>query len=461
MPSINRISSSYKDPAGFVFILDKDIYRQVNLIYKSNYDLLINSGLYKKLTENSSLIAHVESDLEVDDTQMYKIIKPTLIPFISYPYEWSFSQLKDAALLTLGIQRKALLYGMSLKDASAYNIQFFEGKPIFIDTLSFEVYSENKPWVAYKQFCEHFLAPLALLAYTDIRLTRFSQIYIDGIPLDLASKLLSWRAKIKPSLFIHIFLHALKQNKYSDSSLPAKKNIKFNQHSLLAILDNLEDSVKNIKLKIKKTTWSNYCSDDDCESYENASLQAKKNIVSNYLDQINSKNLWDIGSNTGLYSRLAANKGISVISMDFDEMAVEINYLRIKKSKEKKILPLIIDVVNPSPSIGWHNEERDSIMLRSFPDAVLALALVHHLAISKNLPFHKIANYFAEITQSLIIEFVPKDDRQVQRLLRSREDIYTDYDSENFEKQFGIFFIIKEKKLIQGSKRYLYLMQKK
>jgi hypothetical protein len=458
---INKISSSYRDPSGFVFVYENEIFRQVNDNYRENYESLMISGLYQRLVDIGALIRHEEVELQTEEPGGYKVIKPEAIPFISYPYEWCFSQLKDAALLTLQIQKEALKFSMSLKDASSFNIQFLAGRPIFIDTLSFEKYKEGEPWVAYKQFCEHFFAPLALMACVDSRLGNFLQTNIDGVPLDIAGKILPLSAKIRPAVFLHIILHSRNQKQYSDSSIEKEKKNKFSKNAFLGILDNLENGIMGLKLKKIKTAWSDYCDDDNCESYESESLQAKKNLVADYLDKARAKNLWDIGANNGLYSRIAAKKGISVISMDFDEAVVEQNYLRVKAVQEKKILPLVSDIANPTPAIGWHNRERLSILSRPLPDAVLALALIHHLAISKNVPFEKIARLFSEIAPALIIEFVPKDDRQTKRLLNSREDIFTRYNIEEFEREFGNFFRIREKKHIPDSKRFIYLMDRK
>jgi len=203
------LTSSFRDPSGFLFEKDGELYRQINVSYFKDYDMLMTSGLYKELIDKKLLIPHKE--------QGYEIIKPEKIPFISYPYEWTFSQLKDTALLTLKIMKISLEHGMILKDASAYNVQFIGCKPIFIDTLSFEKYKEGEAWVAYKQFCQHFLAPLALMAYMDVRLNSLFKSFIDGIPLDLANKLLPIKAKMKPSLFMHLSLNSKFQKKYSKS----------------------------------------------------------------------------------------------------------------------------------------------------------------------------------------------------------------------------------------------------
>ncbi|MFC1593962.1 SAM-dependent methyltransferase, partial [Candidatus Omnitrophota bacterium] len=208
----DNVASSFRDPSGFLFYHNDSLYRQVNVIYKEHYEHLIHSGLYGALVKEGLLIPHVEVDLGLRRSdQGYKIIKPEVVSCISYPHEWSFSQLKDAALTTLTIQKKAMECGMSLKDCSAYNIQFKKGMPIFIDTLSFEKLQADQPWIAYRQFCQHFLAPLALMSYSDIRLNQLFRIYIDGIPLDLASRLLPGRTRFSPALFSHIHLHAKSQ----------------------------------------------------------------------------------------------------------------------------------------------------------------------------------------------------------------------------------------------------------
>jgi hypothetical protein len=390
----------------------------------------------------------------------YKVLKPKLIPFVSYPYEWCFSQLKDAALTTLKIQRIALDHRMSLRDSSAFNIQFLEGKPVLIDTLSFEKYKEGKPWVAYKQVCQHFLAPLALMAYTDVRLNQISKLYIDGIPLDLAAKLLPLRTKLKPSLLMHIHLHATSQKRYADKTI--KKNSikrKFGKQSFYGLIDSLEGAIKNLKWEPKGTEWADYYSKK--QNYIPESLHEKANLVDRFLEIANPENIWDIGGNTGLFSRIASDKEINTISFDSDPAAVELNYKTTVERKEKKILPLVIDLINPSPAIGWENQERDSLLSRGPTDTALALALIHHLAISNNLPLLELANFFSKICQHLIIEFVPKEDSQVQKLLTSREDIFPNYTKEDFESEFSKFFRIKKFITIKKTKRTLYLMVRK
>ena len=206
------LAGSFRDPSGFVFERQGELYRQVNVIHAEHYDHLVASGLYDHLVRSGLLIPHQEVEIPASEpTRAYRVLKPERIDFVSYPYEWSFGQLRDAARVTIKAQAAALDHGMSLRDASAYNIQFQRGHPLLIDTLSFEKLPEGSPWVAYRQFCQHFLAPLALMSHRDVRLGQLLRIHLDGIPLDLAVRLLPWRTRLRPSLLLHLFLHARSQ----------------------------------------------------------------------------------------------------------------------------------------------------------------------------------------------------------------------------------------------------------
>jgi hypothetical protein len=449
------IPSSFRDRSGFLFQRDGIIYRQVNITYKENYDYLMNSGLYETLVRSDLLIPHEEADIEVPKFA-YKVIKPELIPFISYPYEWCFSQLKDAALTTLRIQKKALDFGMSLKDSSAYNIQFRGGRPVLIDTLSFEKYREGRPWVAYRQFCQHFLAPLALMSYKDVRLSKLLRIYIDGVPLDLASSLLPFHTRLRFSLLSHIHLHARSQKLFASRTVDIN-GYRMSRLSFLGLIESLESAVKKLKWQPAGTEWVEYYEETN---YSPQAFQHKKQLVAEFFDRIKPVNVWDLGANVGVFSRLASDREIPTISFDIDLAAVEKNYLDCVRKGEPHILPLVLDLTNPSPGIGWDNKERMSLMERGPADAVLALALIHHLAIANNLPLGHIAQFLAKICHSLIIEFVPKTDSQVQRLLSTRGDIFPDYVQQAFEKEFSRYFAIEDSANIRDSQRILYLMRR-
>jgi hypothetical protein len=452
------LAASFRDPSGFLFRHQGTLYRQVNKSCEADYDLLRDSGLYDVLTEKGLLIPHREVSLDLAQSDdAVRILEPELVPFISYPYEWCFSQLKDAALATLRIQRLALKKGMSLKDASAYNIQFHEGRPVLIDTLSFTAYQEGAPWVAYRQFCQHFLAPLALMALRDIRLGALMRSNIDGVPLDLAAGLLPMRTRFSPGLAMHIHAHARSQKKHEDRRSTGKTT-RVGQNALLGILDSLKGAVSKLNWSPGGTEWGEYY---DATNYSDSSLQAKKDLVGAMLDKTGSRTVWDVGANNGYFSQVASDRGISTLAADIDPTAVEQNWRACRKGGRPLMLPLVMDMTNPSPSLGWDHGERDSFLDRGPADTVIALALIHHLAISNNVPLDRLAEFFARAGRHLIIEFVPKSDSQVQRLLATREDVFPTYDLAGFERAFAGFFEILDRTGIEGSERTLFLMQRK
>jgi ribosomal protein L11 methylase PrmA len=448
--------SSFRDPSGFLFYQDNVLYRQINKSYKEQYEFLIESDLYEELVKKELMISHEEVKIENKNNDGFIVIKPEIIPFISYPYEWSFSQLKDAALLTIEIQKIAKKHHMMLKDASSYNIQFKNGKPIFIDTLSFEKYIEGEPWKGYKQFCQHFFAPLALMSHKDIRLSQLLRIYIDGIPLDLTSELLPMRTKTTFSLLAHIHAHAKSQKHYEGKKIDVKKN-KISSRSLDGVIESLHSGIKKMNWRPEGTEWGNYYSDTN---YSDISFNEKKKIILEFLEKHKFKNVWDLGSNTGIFSRIASELDIFTVSFDIDPVAVEKNYRKCVNKQETKILPLLLDLANPSASIGWSNNERMSFMNRGPADVVMALALIHHLVISNNVPLSKLAKFFSKVCNFLVIEFIPKTDSQISRLLVTREDIFLDYTKENFELEFKKKFNIIQTTDIIDSERTMYIMEK-
>ena len=456
MSKAEQLSASFRDPSGFLFTRNGILYRQINRAYSNDYARLMDSGLYGKLVKASLLIPHVETDqLPAESDSAFKVIQPERVPFISYPYEWSFSQLKDAALATLSIQKRALKLDMSLKDASAYNIQFVRGKAMLIDTLSFEVYKEGQPWVAYKQFCQHFLAPLALMSYRDVRLSQLLRVYIDGVPLDLASALLPAKTKFNFGMLTHIHIHAGAQRRYSDKAVKPRVG-GMNKQALIGLIESLENTIAKLTWKPAGTEWGDYYENTN---YTDSAFEHKKQLVNEWALEKKPALVWDLGGNTGVFSREAASSGAFTVSFDIDPAAVEQNYRTVRSKKEQNVLPLVLDLTNPSPSLGWDNNERDSFSERGPADMALALAVIHHLAISNNVPLPQLANFFASRCKWLVIEFVPKSDSQVKKLLSSREDIFPSYTREGFESAFSARFTVHRAESVRDSERTLYLME--
>lgn len=446
-----------RDPSGAVFRKDNLIYRRIHNSHRAHYDHLIDSGLYQNLVKSQLLIPHEEVRIEDEGYgDVYKIIKPEPIPFISYVYEWCFSQLKEAALTTLAIQKTALKFGMSLKDASSKNIQFRKGRPVLIDTLSFEKYQEDQPWIAYEQFCRHFIAPLAIMRYKDARTNQLFRIYLDGIPLDLASNLLPIRTYVHPNLFAHIHLHSKSQRYFSHKNIKTA-SLKMSRFSFLGLIDNLESMIKGFRWRQGAGDWDSYYYNTN---YSPTAFRHKQQLVADLLTQLNPHTVWDMGSNRGVFSLIAASQGRQVISFDSDFNIVEQSYRNYSSEKITNILPLFVNLINPSPSIGWSSSENLSLIERGPTDTVLALALIHHLAIKNNIPLENIADFFGKICNALIIEFIPKEDSQMQRLLMNREDIFPVFTKDNFEKIFQKIFKIIISAKINESNRIIYLMKK-
>lgn len=455
-----KLGASFRDPSGFLFRREGVLYRQINESYRESYDQLVDSGLYEGLIEAGLLIPHEEVEVEpYDPGPAYKVIRPEAVEFISYPYEWSFSQLKDAALATLKIQKKALEFGISLKDSSAYNIQYHKGRPVLIDSLSFERYVPGEPWVAYRQFCQHFLAPLSLMARSDIRLEQLLRVYIDGVPLDLASKLLPKSSYLNFPIISHIHLHALAQRRYADSIVDKDRASRgMSKNAFLGLIDSLESGVRGLNWRLGGTEWADYY---DQHNYTQQGMEDKKKIVNEYLDQTKPRIVWDLGANVGRFSRLASDRGVFTVSFDVDPGAVERNYREARRRKETDLLPLTIDLTNPSANIGWHNQERLSLLDRGPADTVMALALIHHLAISNNVPLPQLRDFFYQAGRWLIIEFVPKSDSQVRKLLATREDIFPGYNQTAFAEIFAERFKIHAKNTLRDSEREIYLLEGK
>jgi len=454
------IGASFRDPGGFIFEDRSRLYRQVNHSAGRAFDDFIASGLYDRLVRDHLLIRHEERALasvaSPEPALAHRIIEPERIELISYPYEWCFSQLKDAAAATLAIQKIALEHGHSLRDSSAFNIQFHRGRPVLIDSLSFEAYREGEPWVAYRQFCQHFLAPLALVARTDVRLGLLSRLFIDGVPLDLASRLLPGRTRLSPGLLIHIHLHARAQLRFAGRT--AGKTHRVGRMALLGLIDSLSSAVAHMRWEPAGTEWADYYQDTN---YTNAAMRSKAAIVEGFIDRERPRSVWDLGANTGVFSRLASARGIPTVAFDVDPAAVEKNYLQIRGREEARLMPLVVDLTNPSPALGWNHEERSSLLQRGPADMVLALALIHHLAISNNVPLERVARFLARAGRTLVVEFVPKSDSQVRRLLATREDIFPDYRQDAFEAAFSRHYHLIDKQPLPETERCMYLFRRR
>jgi hypothetical protein len=454
--------ASFRDPSGFVFRRDGILYRQVQTTAAADWDAFRSTGLYERLAADRLIVEHTEVALDLAARpDAAAVIRPRLIDVVSYPYEWAFSQLKEAALLTLEVQSRALDAGMRLRDASAFNVQFDAGRPILIDSLSFEVAALTEPWPAYRQFCEHFLGPLALMAYRDVRCGLLLRDFIDGIPIDLVARLLPGRTRLKLGLSAHIHLHAGAQRRAARDPAPAEgaapKQRRMSETGQRALLDSLRGTVAGLRYE-PTSHWAGY---SHATSYSEAGTESKATLVREMLAAVGGTTAWDVGANIGVYSAIAADAGYRVVAYDQDAASVEAHWLKVRGDGKPAILPLVLDLANPSPALGWALSERASFLERGEPDVMLALALVHHLAIGNNVPLDRVASLFARMAPRAIVEFVPKEDPMTRRLLASRPDIFHGYSIEGFRDAVGGPFRILREERIADSPRTLFLLERR
>lgn len=450
------LHASYRDPAGFVFRRSGRVYRRVNPVYADEYRQLMDSGLYEKLVSERLLIPHEEVE-EEGGPEYYKTLLPLQLPVISYPCEWSPDQLRDAALLTLNILRIAIDFGMILKDASPRNIQFLNNRAIFIDTLSFERYDPARPWIAYRQFCESFLFPLYLHHYFRQGINKTLAAYPEGMPAGTLLPLLPFKSRFRTGVWLHIVLPA--------RVVTAGKagQVSFDRRKLLLLVGNLEDILRGIRTEAPHAAgWSRYYSETVMSQ---AYVQEKEKLFREMIAAIDFGSALDLGANDGYFSKILAEKKARVIAVDDQWTCTGTLYRAAAAASPtpgEHIYPLCVDIADPTPASGFAHAERPSFTERAQCDLVVALAVVHHLVLTKNIPFGLLAGYLALLTrQWLIIEFVPISDEKASALVRDKPVFHKPYDVHAFETQLALLFSIEQKQLIPGTERILYLMRKK
>ncbi len=460
MTENNRHSSSFRDPSGFIFEDQGVVKRSISKLYFKQYEALKSSGVFEKLQHAGLLIAHKECSNSPSEI----IIEPEQIPFFTYPYEWSFDQYKAAALLTLRIQKFALEHDFSLKDASAFNITFHKGRMVFIDTLSFDFYEENTPWRAFKQFVSHFFGPLLLAKYHGSESLKLMNTFIDGIPIKMLSSMLPFKTKLNPFLYSNVHLLAKFEERHSEDYDGQTKQARLSKKGQLNIVEGLYDYIKKMSLNSTSSEWGNYY---DKTNYAVDAFDQKSDIIERWIKTLNTRTLIDVGGNDGTFVRKIEHDLDQALVCDIDYNAVDVNYRLTKKHKEAYMLPFVFDVLNPSANIGFNHQERDSFLKRIqgfAPDVTMALAVIHHMSLSGNIPFEMSAEFFSSFSKYLIIEFPKREDSWVQRLLNTKGEFKSHFDFysiAHFEKCYQSYFTLVEEKAIDHSERVMYLFKSK
>ncbi|MFI5154760.1 MAG: hypothetical protein ACHQEM_01155 [Chitinophagales bacterium] len=450
--------SSFKDPSGFIFNQHGQYYRHIHKEYAPDYKLLMSGGLHEKLVAKKFLIPHTEINENLSGVADWHItLLPEQLAFITYPYEWCFDQLKDVALICLDILRTSIDHGMILKDATPFNFQFHHGRARLVDTLSFVRYDSEKPWIAYRQFCESFLFPLLINHYLQLDGQRFLSIYPEGLPVNMVAKMLPARSRFKLSVWLHVYL----QNKISQRHQKnGKSPIAFSKDKLIRLIDHLQSIIGMLKINMDANSdWNNYYVETILGSDY---LQAKERIFRELIHGLEFESALDIGSNDGYFSKILAENKTLVIASDNDAQCLNGLYLKTKSMPGQNIIPILVDLANPSAQSGFRNRERKSFGDRTSSELVSVLAIIHHLVLSRNIPIPDIAILCAELAKKfLIIEFVPLTDSKSVQLIKRKEKFHSPYNVAAFEEAFLEYFDIERKESIPGTERMMYRMKRK
>ena len=456
-------AGSFRDPGGFIFRKDGRVFRAIGPHSLEDWNCISASPLFQDLQKDRLLIPTHAVAADVRSTFPEQVVGADIavveherVPFVSYPYEWPFGMLQDAALLHLDILERCLSHDLILKDSSAFNVQYFGARPIFIDVLSFTRLSLGEPWIGYNQFCKMFLFPLMLQAYKQVPFQSWLRSELEGLDPATFSRLFGTLDLLRPGVFTHVYLQALMQKRLAAARTSVRSKIKAAGLPKSLIVNNLRGLrrvIRKLKVKASDSAWADYA---QTHSYSDAGMRQKEDFVRQIVAGRKHRLVWDMGCNVGQFSRVAAEHADYVVAMDADPVTVEALYRNLRKERCQNILPLVMNLANISPSQGWAGSERQSLPDRGKPDLALCLALIHHIVISANIPVESFLAWLSSLGTSLIIEFVDKDDPMVRRLLLNKDDTYDDYNRPAFERSLRQFFCVERNLALAGGARCLY-----
>jgi hypothetical protein len=443
-----------------VFTTPDGVYRVLSATGLEDWQALAGTRVWRELQDERRVVATEPAALDgVPDLlagEPAGLLRHERLPFVSYPYEWPFSMLKDAALLQLDICRRALDEHVALKDATPYNVQWRGTSPVFIDVGSFERLRPTEPWAGYRQFCMQFLYPLMLQAYKDLPFHAALRGSLDGIaPHDARAALAGER--FRRGVLSNVLLHARLEERYASAEgREVKRELGragFSKELLAANFGKLEKLVRRLDWKPGETAWSGYSEDN---TYDDAAAARKAEFVRAATARRRAGLAWDVGCNDGRYARIAAESADLVVALDGDHATVDALYRRLREERREDILPLVMSVTDPSPDLGWRGRERASLERRGPPDLTLCLAVVHHICIAGNVPVSELLDWLRSLGSALVIEFPDRSDPMVQRLLGGkREGSNPDYERAVFERALSERFTI-ERSAAVSETRTLY-----
>lgn len=455
-----RVAGSFRDPTSQVYFADDMVLRALDERGAADFAVVEAAGFYAEALERGDIVATERFDdpSSVGLDAAAAVLRHERLAVTTYPYEWSFDMLKDAALLQLRLTRAALVDGCLTKDASAYNVQFDGVRPVFIDVGSFEPYRPGEPWFGYRQFCQHFLNPLVLQSVRGVPFQPWLRGSLEGLgPIDLLRLLRRWDWARRRGLFAHVVLHARAEGRYAGGTRDIRGEMRaagLGPKVLDAQLRNLERTIGRLRWRAMGSTWSSY---SGRSHYSGDALAAKERFVEQVAAQRARDLVVDLGANDGRFSRLVADHARRVVAADIDHLVVDRLYRALRDEGETRITPLVANLADPSPSLGWRHRERPALAERMRPDLVLCLALVHHLAITNTVPLVEVAELLVDLDAEAVVEVPHTDDPMVQRLLAAkRAELFDTYGIEAWEAAIADRFDVRARELLPGGQRTMY-----
>ena len=451
---------SFRDRNGRVLYHDGKVYRLLSRRSLADWQELSRSRFYSELVQEGHIVETRRVDFSVlpdfDAGGWAALLEHKRVPFVSYPYEWSFEMLRRAALLHLQLLSKSLLEDMILKDATAFNIQWSGTKPVFIDIPSFEQLPPGTPWMGYRQFCQLFLFPLFLQAHKNLPFHSWLRGSLDGISPESCRAVMSLRDLFRPGVFLHVHLQNRFQRRYAgrkESTKGQLKELGFGKTMIQKNLESLQKVVERLKWEPLDSAWSAYAIQ---HTYQAADHQTKKEFVARATGVRRRSLAWDLGCNIGNFTRILARHSDYVVALDQDHVSIDRLFTRLSDESCRNVLPLVFNLADPSPDLGWRCSERKRLESRGSPDLILALALVHHVVIGANVPLSEFISWLSGFPAELVIEFVAKDDPMVQALLRNKADQYSEYDLGIFRRLLASRYEILEEQPLTSGTRVLF-----
>ena len=462
---------SYRDPSGRVYLVGdsrRRVVRGLTAPTAATVERLLGESFFRRLIADGSvvdthfLLADDPVALAVIDRGWASVIEHEAVDFLTWPYEWPFSMLKDAALLQLRLLEMGVQSGWMLKDATPYNIQWAGTRPVFIDIPSFVPWEHGEYWQGYRQFCCMFLIPLMLTAHLGVPFQPLLRSSLEGIPPEEAARYFYGLRRFKRGIPSHVWFPAKVERRMrsrdGDRRSSGSKR-RQSRTSLLALLDSLGRLVSGLNHRqATSSDWSLY---SETHSYDEGDFERKKAFVEKHASQRRPRLLWDLGANTGTFSRIAARHSELVVAVDGDHEAVDILYRRAREDDDRNIIPIVMDLANPSPGQGWAGRERIAFAERRSPDMALCLALIHHLRVSASIPVSSIVEWLRSLDATVIVEFIGRDDEMFSKLIENRSEEYADYTSQNFQAEIERRFTIEDRMGLKGGKREMLLLEPK